>query len=121
MDEEIDILSVNIIPEFSEFLSALKIRNAGLGAQLFKSVYDHIFVASTDLRKEYDRYYCVEYPSLREYLECAQNMYLEDNELEKTHILKFKLDHGLMNQAYDDNILETVVDAIRKLEDKNEN
>lgn len=121
MDNDTDILSVNFIPEFSDFLNVLQIGNTGLGAQLFKSVYDHIFVASTDLRKEYDRYYCVEYPSLCEYLECAHDAYLEDNELEKTHILKFKQDHGLMNQAYDDNILETVVDAIRKLEDKNEN
>ncbi|MBY5651782.1 hypothetical protein [Rhizobium leguminosarum] len=121
MDEETDILSVNIIPEFSDFLNALKIKNAGLGAQLFKAVYDHLFVASTDLRKEYDRYYCVEYPSLGEYLECAHDVSLEESELEKTYILKFKQDHGLMNQAYDDNILETVVDAIRKLEDENEN
>ncbi|UXS48281.1 hypothetical protein [Agrobacterium tumefaciens] len=120
MDEETYILSVDIVPDFNEFLSALKIKNTGLGAQLFKSVYDHLFVASTDLRQEYERYYCVEYPSLGEYIECTHDVYIDDSELEKTHILKFKQDNALMNEAYDDNILETVVEAIRRLEDKNE-
>ena len=121
MNDEMLILSVNVIPEFSEFLSALKIKNATLGAQLFKSVYDHIFVASTDLKREYERYYCVEYPSLSEYLQCANDVYLEEDELEKNHILEFRQDNGLMNDAYDDNILETIVECIRKLEAEREN
>jgi len=120
MDEEIDILSVDVIPEFGEFLHVLKLGRNGLGAQLFRSVYDHIFVSSTDLRKEYDRYYCVEYGSLQEYLECAHEAYLEEGELEKAHILKFKLNYGLIDPAYEDNILDKVVDAIRKLEGKSE-
>lgn len=121
MDEEKLIFAVNVIPEFDDFLAALKLNNAGLGAQLFKSVYDHIFVASADLRREYDRYYCVEYPSLAEYLECAHDVYLDQDDLEKNHILTFKQDNGLMNDAYDDNILETVIDSIRKLESEYEN
>jgi hypothetical protein len=121
MDDETDILAVNVIPEFSAFLSALKIENAGLGAKLFRSVYSHIFLESTDLRKEYERYYCVEYPTLSEYIECAHDEVLEEKELEKLHILKFKYDNGLMYEGYDDNVLEEVFHAIKKLEDGNEN
>ncbi|MDH7790183.1 hypothetical protein QBD00_001079 [Ochrobactrum sp. AN78] len=121
MDGNRFILAANVIPEFSDFLTALKIKNTGLGRQLFKSVYDHIFISSIDLKKEYSRYYCVEYTSIYQYLECAHDIYLHESAFDKKHILMFKNDNGLMNQAYDDNILEIVVECIRKLERDHEN
>jgi hypothetical protein len=116
VDEDDLILSVNFIPTFEQFLEALHIKSAGLGAQLFNGVYNQIFVWSTDLRDEYEKYYCVEYPQLNAYLELAHEIYLNPEELEKKHILKIKSPSGIADKAYDDNVLDIVIDCIRKLE-----
>jgi hypothetical protein len=110
------ILPTSRIPLIGEFLDALRIKPTGLGAQLFTGVYDQFFAWSTDLRLEYERYYCVEYPTFAAYLELAHEIYLEPAELEKAHILKIRATGGVLDEAYEDNVLEVVIDCIRKLE-----
>ncbi|MBB2684876.1 hypothetical protein N2597_29070 (plasmid) [Rhizobium sophoriradicis] len=120
MDEE-EVLPVNTIPRRSDFLAGLGIKPGGLGAQLFSGIYDGIFVSSIDLRDQYTRYYCVEYPSFQIYLECAHEIYLDLEELEKQHILKFKSSMQLISRHYDDNVFDKVMECVRKLETAHEN
>lgn len=120
MSEEDLILPVDRIPTAIEFLGGLGIRPGGLGAQLFTEVYEQFFRWSTDLRDQYGRYYCVEYPTLQQYLEFAHEIYLEPEQLEKQHILKIKSPGGVVDRAYEDNVLEIVIKCIKKLETCNE-
>jgi hypothetical protein len=110
------ILPVNFKPSIDEFLGALRIRPAGLGAQLFTGIYDQFFVSSVDLKDEYEKFYCVEYPTLRGYLELAHEIYLSPEALEKRYILTIKRPSGIVDQAYNDNLLDVVIDCIRKME-----
>lgn len=120
MSEKDLILPMSRIPSVGEFLDILHIKPAGFAAQLFTAVYDQFFAWSKDLRVEYDRYYCVEYPTFASYLELAHEIYLEPSALEKAHILKIKSPGGVLEEAYEDNVKNTVIDCIRKLEDNHE-
>lgn len=120
MTQEELILPVNRIPSVAEFLTILEVRPGGLGDQLFTEIYNQFFIWSTDLRVEYERYYCVEYATLQQYLELAHEINLIPEQLEKQHILKIKSPRGILDQTYDDNILDVVIDCIEKLEDPNE-
>ena len=114
------ILPTNRIPSVEEFLSILHIKPAGFAAQLFTAVYDQIFSWSKDLRVEYERYYCVEYPTFANYLELAQEIYLDPTESGKAHILKIKSPGGVLDEAYNENVRNTVIDCIRNLENSHE-
>ena len=120
MNDKFLVLPVRRIPPLGEFLDALKIKPTGLAAQLFTGVYNQLFVWSDDLRAQYDRYYCVEYPTLAAYLELMHEVYLDQAELEKTHILAVESVGGVLEEAYDDNVWDTVVACIRNLEDGHE-
>lgn len=120
MTEKDLVLPLRRIPPLDEFLDALKIKPAGLAAQLFTGVYNQLFSWSKDLRAQYDQYYFVEYPTLATYLELVHEIYLDPAELEKTHILKIKSPGGVLEEAYDDNVRDTVIACIRKLEDSHE-
>lgn len=120
MTENYYVLPLRRLPPLDEFLDALKIRPAGLAAQLFTGVYNQLFAWSTDLRAQYDQYYCVEYPTLAAYLELTQDIYLDPAELEKTHILRIESPWGVLEEAYDDNVWDTVIACVRKLEDSHE-
>ncbi|MCO5792668.1 MAG: hypothetical protein HEQ21_07600 [Blastomonas sp.] len=120
MSREDLILPVSRIPDVAEFLAALEVKPGGLGGKLFTEIYEQFFLWSTDLRVEYERYYCVEYPTLQRYLELAHEMELTPEQLEKQHILKVKSPGGMIDRAYDDNIFDVVIDCIKKLEGSNE-
>lgn len=120
MTEKDLVLSLRRIPPLDEFLDALKIKPGGLAAQLFTGVYNQIFSWSKDLRAQYEQYYCVEYPTLATYLEFVHEIYLDPAELENAHILKIKSPGGVLEEAYDDNVWDTVIACIRKLEDSHE-
>ena len=115
------ILPMSRIPSANEFLDILRIKHNGLASQLFTGVYDQFFAWSKDLRLEYDRYYCVEYPTLANYLELAHEIYLSPAQLEKAHILKIRSPGGVMDEGYDDNVRSAVIEAIKKLEESHEN
>lgn len=114
------ILPMSRIPSVEEFLDILHIKPAGFAAQLFTTVYDQFFSWSKDLRSEYERYYCVEYPTFANYLALAHEIYLESAELEKRFILKIKSPGGVLDEAYSDNVRDTVVDRLIKLEARHE-
>jgi hypothetical protein len=120
MNEKDLILPMSRIPSVGEFLGILHIKPAGFAAELFTNIYNDLFVWSTDLRSEYERYYCVEYPTFVNYLELAHEIYLEPTDLEKSHVLKIEYLGGLLEEAYDDNVLDTVITCIRKLEESHE-
>lgn len=69
MNEKDLVLPMDRVPEVNELLGALKIKPTGLAARLMTNVYNQFFIWSTDLRDEYERYYCVEYSSFASYLE----------------------------------------------------
>lgn len=114
------ILPTSRIPSVEEFLDILHIEPAGFAAQLFTSIYDDFFSSSNDLRVEYQRYYCVEYPTFKHYLELAHEIYLDPAELDKAHILNIKSPSGLLDEAYNENVLDTVIEYIKKLENNHE-
>lgn len=120
MSERDFILPTSRIPPVGEFLDILQIKPAGFAAQLFTTVYDQFFSWSKDLRVEYERYYCVEYPTFANYLELAHEIYLDPAALGKAHILKIKSPSGVLDEAYNDNVKDTVIDCIKKLEDSHE-
>lgn len=121
MTEKDLVLSLRRIPPLDEFIDALKIKPTGLAAQLFTGVYNQLFAWSTDLRTQYDQYYCVEYPTFAAYLELVHEIYLDPGELEKAHILKIKSPGGVLEEAYDDNVRDTIIECVLKLEDIHEN
>lgn len=110
------ILTTNCQPTLADFLEALGVRPTGLGAQLFTAVHNQFFVCSTDLRQEYEKYYCVEYLTLRDYLELAHEICLDSAALEKKYILKIKSPSGVVDRVYEDSSLDVVLDCLRKLE-----
>jgi hypothetical protein len=114
------ILPISRIPSVGEFLNVLHIKPGGFAAQLFTKVHDQLFARSTDLRVQYERYYCVEYTTFAIYLELAHEIYLEPAELDKAHILKIKSPGGVLDEAYDDNVKYIVIECIRKLENSYE-
>ncbi len=120
MNEEYLVLPVNHIPGVVEFLSALGVKPAGFGAQLLTNVYEQFFIHSTDLRDLYERYYCVEYKNFQRYLELAHEIYLNPEDLEKRYILNIKSPGGVVDPAYDNNILDAVIECIKKLEGSDE-
>nr|WP_314439034.1 hypothetical protein [uncultured Brevundimonas sp.] len=120
MSGEDFILPVNRIPDVAEFLAALEVKPGGLGGQLFIEIYEQFFSWSTDLRVEYERYYCVEYATLQRYLELAHEIELTAEQLEKQHILKVKSPSGIIDRVYDENIFDVVIDCIKRLEGSNE-
>lgn len=120
MTEKDLVLPLRRIPPLDEFLNALKIKPAGFAAQLFTGVYNQLFAWSTDLRAQYDQYYCVEYPTLAAYLELAHEIYLDSAELEKAHIFKLRSPGGVLEEGYDDNVRDTVIASVHKLENSHE-
>ena len=120
MNDKDVILPTSNIPSVAEFLDALHIKPAGFAAQVFTAVYDQFFSWSKDLRVEYEKYYCVEYPTFANYLELAHEIYLEPEDLEKAYILRVKSPHGVVDEAYNDNVGSIVIDCIRKLERRHE-
>lgn len=120
MSEKDLILPISRIPSVEEFLDILHIKSATFAAKLFTAVYNQFFIWSQDLRSDYQRYYCVEYPTFASYLELAQEIYLEPADLEKAYILKIESPGGVLEEAYDDNVRDIVINCIRKLEDSHE-
>lgn len=120
MSDSYLVVALNRIPAVDEFLSHLKIKAGGFAAQLFTDVYEQLFTYSRDLRSEYDRYYCVEYPTLAEYLKFAHELDVEPAELEKAHILRIKTSWGVLDESYEENIRKTILDSILEMEASHE-
>jgi len=111
------ILPTSWEPNREEFLVALGVSQGGLGEQFFGTVYDALFVASIEVKDEYKKYYCVEYASLAEYLEIqyGEALRVEDFEADRVFIVTWL--PQVIDDIYEDNKLDTVLECIKKLEE----
>lgn len=101
-------------PSLSEFFDILSVKPDGLAAQVTKKVYDAFFVGSLDLKEEYRRYYCVEYPTLRYYLAMVHGERFEDADLERTHIFRITDLPQMVDDFQGGTYLDTVLEVLKK-------
>lgn len=123
MRDEIKLmLPTSWVPNREEFLAALGVSRGGLGEQFFGTVYDALFVASIEVKSEFKKYYSVEYANLAEYLEIRYGETLSEEELEADRVFMVTWLPQVIDNIYDDNKLDTVLECIKKLEEaQNEN
>ncbi|HIF9413056.1 TPA: hypothetical protein ACX6SD_000907 [Photobacterium damselae] len=116
------IVATSWEPNIEEFLSSLGISVGGLGGQIFSSVYDALFKTSINVKEEYDRFYSVEYGSLSDYVEIRYGKSLSDEDLEAERIFAVTWLPQVVDDAYEENKLEVVMDSLARLnEAQNEN
>ena len=121
-DEVKLILPTSWEPDRKEFLSALGISRGGLGEQFFGAVYDALVVASIEVKSEFKKYYSVEYANLAEYLEIQYGKVLSEEDLEADRVFLVTWLPQVIDDMYDNNKLDTVLECIKKLEEApNEN
>ncbi len=117
MRDEIQlILPTSWEPNRSEFFEALGVSPEGLGGQIFGPVYDALFVASIEVKAEFKKYYSVEYANLAEYLEIRYGQTLSEDDLEADRVFMVTWMPQVIDDAYEDNKLDTVLECIKKLE-----
>ncbi len=121
MDDVKIIFPINLKPSLIEFFSLLSVSPKGFAAQLLEPVYWQIFINSTDLKAEYNKYYSIEYKTLGNYLEVCHGLDLSEDELDKKFIFKFKNSCQLTDPAYDRDYLDRIITQLRKLEASDEN
>ncbi len=116
------ILPTSWEPNREEFLAALGVTRRGLGEQFFGTVYDALFVSSIEVKGEFKKYYSVEYANLSEYLKIRYGKALSEEYLEADRLFLVTWLPQVIEDAYDDNKLDTVLECIKKLEEaQNEN
>jgi len=116
-DEVKLILPTSWEPDRNEFLAALGVSREGLGEQLFGTVYDALFVTSTEVKGEFRKYYSVEYANLAEYLEIWYGEALSEEDLEVDRVYMVTWLPQVIDDMYEDNKLDAVLECIEKLEE----
>ena len=117
MSEESHLLiSTSWAPNKCDFLTALGICRGGLGEQFFGKVFDALFVDAIELKREFERYYAIEYSSLAEYAEIRFGAKLTVDDLEADRIFLPVWIPQIIDDNYEDNQLEMVLNVIRELE-----
>lgn len=117
MRDEIElVLPTSWEPNRNQFLTALGISPGGLGEQLFGTVYDALFDTSMEIKSEFKKYYSVEYASLAEYIEIRYGETLSEDALEADRIFIATWLPQVVDENYDDNKLDAVLECIEKLE-----
>ncbi len=111
------VLPTSWEPDRNEFLAALGISREGLGEQFFGTVYDALFVASIEVKDDFKKYYSVEYANLAEYLEIRYGVALSEEDLEVDRVYMVTWLPQVIDDMYDDNKLDTVLECIEKLEE----
>lgn len=111
------ILPTSWLPNREEFLAALGVSRGGLGEQFFGTVYSALFVASIEVKGEFKRYYSVEYANLSEYLEILYGKALSEENLEADRVFLVTWLPEIIDDTYEDNKLDTVLECIKKLEE----
>jgi hypothetical protein len=104
------------VPNREEFLTALGVSRRGLGEQFFGTVYDALFVSSIEIKSEFERYYSIEYTNLAEYLEIRYAISLSEENLEADRVFLVTWLPQVIEDTYEDNKLDTVLECIKKLE-----
>lgn len=104
-------------PDRNAFLAALGISHRGIGEQFFGTVYDALFIASIEVKNEFKKYYSVEYVNLAEYLEIRYGQVLNEEDLDADQIFLVTWLPQLIDDIYEDNKLDTVIECIKNLEE----
>lgn len=118
MRDEIElVLSTSWVPNREEFLAALGVSRVGLGEHFFGAVYYALFVASTEVKGEFKKYYSVEYASLAEYLEIRYGKILSPESLDADRVFVVTWLPQVIDDTYEDNKLDIVLECIKKLEE----
>lgn len=110
------ILPTSWVPNREQFLAALGVSRGGLGEQFFGTVYDALFVSSIEVKSEFNKYYSVEYVNLAEYLEIRYGEALSEEALEADMVFMVTWMPQVIDDIYEDNKLDAVLECISKLE-----
>lgn len=116
-DEVKLILPTSWKPDRKDFFTALGVSHGGLGEQLFESVYDALFISSIEVKDVFHRFYSVEYAHLAEYVEIRYGEVLSDGDLEAERVFIVTWLPQVIDESYEDNKLDTVLECITKLEE----
>lgn len=116
-DEVKLVLPTSWKPNRKEFLAALGVSHAGLGGQLFGTVYDALFTTSIEVKGEFKKYYSVEYANLAKYLEIRYGAVLSEDDLEADRVFMVTWLPQVIDDTYEDNKLDIVLECIEKLEE----
>lgn len=114
-DQVLLVLPTSWEPNRKAFLAQLGVSEGGLGEQLFGKVYDAFFVNSTEMRREFERYYAVEYGSLENYARVVHGLELDDEELAHKQIFFVTWLPQVVDENYEENHLDTVLACIDQL------
>lgn len=118
MREEVKlVIPTSWKPDRNEFLAALGISLGGIGEQFFGTVYDALFIASIEVKNEFKKYYSVEYVNLAEYLEIRYGKVFSENDLDTDRVFLVTWLPQLIDDTYEDNKLDAVVECIKNLEE----
>lgn len=115
------VLATSWQPNEVDFLKMLKLKPGGIGAQFFEGAFACLFSDSINAKREFERYYSVEYGTLDRYLDGRYGIILDVDELEKENLFLCTWLSSALDKSYDDNQFENVMMCIRKLEGENEN
>lgn len=116
MDRDIFLLALSCPPSREKFFSTLGVIEDTLGGQIFGSVFEVLFSGSVDLKREFENYYSVEYPTFKDFLEIQFDLSPPQSDLEKKHLFLVKNVPSILDPSYEDNKLEEVLQALRILE-----
>lgn len=110
------ILPTSWEPSKNAFLAKLGVSGGGLGEHFFGKVYDAFFTHSIEVKREFEKYYSVEYANLADYVEFSYGVILRDDDLEHERIFLVTWVPQVVDEMYDNNKLGTVLDCIEELE-----
>lgn len=111
------ILPTSWEPNRETFLIALGVSLGSLGEQLFGNVYSALFTSSIELKEEFNKYYSVEYSNLAKYLKIRYGRTLSEEDLEASRVFMVTSLPQVIDNAYDNNKLDTVLECVKKLEE----
>lgn len=115
-DKVLLVLPTSWEPNRPAFLAELGISEGGLGEQLFGKIYDAFFVQSTEMKREFARYYSVEYGSVENFARIVHGLELDDEELAHESIFLVTWLPQIVDETYEENQLDTVLACISQLE-----
>ena len=115
-DQVLLVLPTSWEPNRGEFLAQLGVSGGGLGEQIFGRVFDALFVDSTEIRREFKRYYAVEYGSLENYARIVHGLDLDDEDLAQERIFLVNWLPQVIDGNYEENKLDTVLACVNQLE-----
>ncbi len=106
INDKIALLGTNKIPTFSEFLHSSMVQPEGYGGKILKRIYRDIFIRSTDFKRDYEKYYSVEYASFELFMKHYLDFKFDARILDYGHVLLIKPDLEFIKADLVENCLE---------------